>query len=55
MLINVPGFAPAWETAKNEAHQDLSEEEAGKSQPKRYIGPTDTLLTEYLARRAVNK
>jgi hypothetical protein len=35
MLINVPGFAPAWETAKSEAHQDLTEEEAGKSQPKR--------------------
>jgi len=35
MLINVPGFAPAWETAKSEAHQDLQEEEAGRSQPKR--------------------
>jgi hypothetical protein len=35
MLLNVPGFAPAWETAKSEAHNDLSEEEAGKSQSKR--------------------
>ena len=35
MLINAPGFAPAWETAKNDAHNELSEEEAGKSQPKR--------------------
>ena len=29
--------------------------ERSKIQPKRYIGPTDTLLTEYLARRAANK
>ncbi len=35
MLLSVPGFAPAWETAKTEAHQELSEEEAGKSAPKR--------------------
>ena len=35
MLINAPGFAPAWETAKSEAHNDLSEEEAGKAAPKR--------------------
>ena len=35
MLINAPGFAPAWETAKNDAHQELGDEEAGKSQPKR--------------------
>jgi cell division protein FtsB len=35
MLINVPGFAPAWETAKSEAHNELAEEEAGRSAPKR--------------------
>ena len=35
MLISAPGFAPAWETAKSDAHTELSEEEAGKSQPKR--------------------
>jgi len=35
MLLNAPGFAPAWETAKSEAHHDLSEEEAGKAAPKR--------------------
>ena len=35
MLINAPGFAPAWETAKSAAHNDLSEEEAGKAAPKR--------------------
>ena len=35
MLLNVPGFAPAWETAKTEAQGELSEEEAGRSAPKR--------------------
>lgn len=35
MLLSVPGFAPAWETAKTEAHTELAEEEAGKSAPKR--------------------
>lgn len=35
MLIQVPGFAPAWETAKTTAHNELSEEEAGRSAPKR--------------------
>jgi hypothetical protein len=34
MLLNVPGFAPAWETAKTEAHNELAEEEAGKAAPK---------------------
>ena len=35
MLISAPGFAPAWETAKSEAHGELSEEEGGKKAPKR--------------------
>lgn len=35
MLIQVPGFAPAWETAKSTAHNELAEEEAGRSAPKR--------------------
>ncbi len=35
MLLNVPGFAPAWETAKTEAHNELAEEESGRSAPKR--------------------
>lgn len=35
MLIQVPGFAPAWETAKTAAHNELAEEEAGRSAPKR--------------------
>ena len=35
MLLGVPGFAPAWETAKTEAHNELAEEEAGKAAPKR--------------------
>jgi hypothetical protein len=35
MLLNVPGFAPAWETAKSEAHNELADEETGRSAPKR--------------------
>lgn len=35
MLLQVPGFAPAWETAKSTAHNELAEEEAGRSAPKR--------------------
>jgi len=35
MLMQVPGFAPAWETAKSTAHNELAEEEAGRSAPKR--------------------
>ncbi len=35
MLLNVPGFAPAWETAKSEAHSELVEEESGKRPSKR--------------------
>lgn len=35
MLLTVPGFAPAWEMAKTEAHQELAGEEAGTSAPKR--------------------
>lgn len=35
MLLNVPGFAPAWETAKTDSHNELTEEEAGRTAPKR--------------------
>ena len=35
MLLGVPGFAPAWETAKTESHHELAEEEAGRNAPKR--------------------
>lgn len=35
MLVGVPGFAPAWETAKADSHHELAEEEAGRSAPKR--------------------
>lgn len=35
MLVNVPGFAPAWENAKAAAQAELGEENAGRSLPKR--------------------
>lgn len=35
MMISAPGFAPAWETAKASAAEEIEEEAAGKSLPKR--------------------
>ena len=35
MLVNVPGFAPAWENAKAAAQAELADEDAGRSLPKR--------------------
>ena len=35
MMVNVPGFAPAWENAKAAAQAELAEEDAGRSLPKR--------------------
>ena len=35
MLVNVPGFAAAWENAKAVAQAEIAEEDAGKSLPKR--------------------
>jgi hypothetical protein len=35
MMINAPGFAPAWELAKHSAQSQLTEEERGNSLPQR--------------------
>ena len=35
MLVSVPGFAPAWEGAKTQAHMEIGDEEAGRSIPQR--------------------
>lgn len=35
MTINAPGFGGAWESAKSAAHDEVLEEERGKSIPKR--------------------
>lgn len=35
MVVQAPGFAPAWETAKAQAAEELAAEDAGKSLPKR--------------------
>lgn len=35
MIMQAPGFAPVWETAKGEAHTELMEEESGRSAPRR--------------------
>ena len=49
MLINVPGFAPAWETAKSDAHAELVEEESGKSTPKKIFARLFGGSTEKIA------
>ncbi len=35
MVVSAPGFAPAWETAKEKAIAEMEEEERGKSVPKK--------------------
>lgn len=35
MVVNVPGFAPAWENAKAAAQAEMAQEDAGKSLPQR--------------------
>ena len=35
MMINAPGFAPAWENAKTQAASEISEEDKGNTLPKR--------------------
>ena len=35
MMMKAPGFAPAWESAKAEAVEDMAEEDRGASLPKR--------------------
>lgn len=38
MIVSVPGFAPAWESAKSAAVAEIEAEEAGRSIPKRIAG-----------------
>ena len=51
MMINAPGFAPAWELAKHSAQNQLTEEERGNSLPQRLFrkliggGTTTTVQT----------
>ncbi|MCB1236121.1 MAG: hypothetical protein KDM91_13705 [Verrucomicrobiae bacterium] len=35
MVLRAPGFAQAWESAKEAAHEEIREEERGKSLPRR--------------------
>lgn len=35
MILQAPGFAPAWESAKAQASEEIAAEDAGKSLPKR--------------------
>ena len=35
LMINAPGFAPAWENAKSQAAAEVSDEDKGNTLPKR--------------------
>jgi hypothetical protein len=37
MMVAAPGFAGPWEQAKQSAYSEISEEDAGKSAPKRFF------------------
>ena len=37
MMIAAPGFAGPWEQAKQASHQEIAEEDNGKSPPKRFF------------------
>lgn len=37
LTVTAPGFAPAWQTAKNEALAELEEEERGRHAPKQVL------------------
>jgi hypothetical protein len=37
LTVTAPGFAPAWQTAKNEALSELEAEERGRSAPKQVL------------------
>ena len=43
MLVSVPGFAAAWENAKNDARVELEGEEDGRSLPKRVFAKLFTV------------
>jgi hypothetical protein len=53
MVLQAPGFAAAWETAKAQSSEELTAEDSGKSLPKRLFNrlfgnssPRDLVLTE---------
>jgi len=64
MVVNAPGFAPAWEKAKDTAAHEIEEEEAGRSLPKRLFrkffakggnGTTEAETVEALPSESVTK
>lgn len=58
MIINAPGFAPAWEMAKSQALSQIETEEKGLSFPqkifRKLIGPGSTGSTVALPESALN-
>ncbi|MEI6714479.1 MAG: hypothetical protein WCO60_12050 [Verrucomicrobiota bacterium] len=50
LTLTAPGFAPAWQTAKNEALANLEEEERGKSAPKQVFSQLVSTGSSLLSR-----
>ena len=50
LTVTAPGFAPAWQTAKNEALAQLEEEERGKTPPKQVFPQLANSGSPFLAR-----
>ncbi len=50
LTVTAPGFAPAWQTAKNEAQLELEEEERGRSAPKQVLHQLMSTGTAFLDR-----
>jgi len=58
MMINAPGFAPAWEMAKSQALSQLETEEKGMSFPQKFfrklIGPGSSAASVALPESAIS-
>jgi hypothetical protein len=58
MMINAPGFAPAWEMAKSQALSQIETEEKGMSFPqkifRKLIGPSSSATNVALPESAMN-
>ncbi|MEK0447069.1 MAG: hypothetical protein RLZZ399_2390 [Verrucomicrobiota bacterium] len=54
LTVTAPGFAPAWQTAKNEALAQLEEEERGKNAPKQMFSQLVSSGSSLLSRLRSN-
>lgn len=50
LTLTAPGFAPAWQTAKNEASAEIDSEEQGKSVPKQMFAHVVQTSSNWLSK-----